>query len=336
MKKVIDFLSSMQLAIYLLIMLLVLTILGAIIPQEQPPEFYVEKYPEALANIINLLILNDVYHSLYFYALAVFLVASLLTCTLRRFNKTISVFRTKESITEGEVKALKANRELNESLTPEELAAAAGRSGFRSYVVDGGVYATRNRWARMGEVLVHFGLIMLVAAGIGWSMGEVVHIPLFEGQTILLPDELNPEVELECLEVNEETDPNTGKIIDYKTKLVARSPGKEEKEIVLEVNNPLEYAGVRFYQSEMSMGNQAGIIFSTDVLPPDYDAEKASTVKVRWQIDGQEGDDTALIGSMIPLGDTGYSFLLREYFDRFMVDQNGISNMNPDFNPAIV
>ena len=336
MKKVIDFLSSMQLAIYLLLILLVITILGTAIPQEKPPEFYVEKYPEAITNIINLLLLNDVYHSLYFYALAIFIVASLLTCTLRRFNKTIRVFKPKESLTEDEVRNLKASSELEVSATPEELARAARKSGFRSTVVDGGVYATRNRWARMGEVFVHFGLVLLVAAGVGWSLGEITNIPLFEGQTILLPDELDPEIELECIEVNEERDPNTGKIIDYKTTLAARAPGREEKEIVLEVNNPLEYAGVRFYQSEMSMSNQAGIMFSSDLLSPDYDADAASSIKVHWRIGNEEGDLEALIGSMVPLGDTGYTFLLREYFDRFIVDQNGISNMNPDFNPTIV
>jgi len=336
MKKLIDFLSSMQLAIYLLLILLVITILGAVIPQGQPPEFYAEEYPEVLANLIDLLILNDVYHSLYFYALAAFIVVSLLTCTLRRFNKSIKVFKPKKSITESEIRALKTATEYDVSVTAEGLAAAARKSGYRSYVVDGGVHSTRNRWARMGEVLVHSGLILLVAAGIGWSMGEVMSIPLFEGQTILLPDELDPEIELECIEVNQETDPNTGNIIDYKTKLTARAPGREESTIVLEVNNPLEYSGIRFYQSEMSMGNQTGAVFSADLLPPDFDPVAASTVGIHWSVRGVEGDETLQIGSMVPLGDTGYVFLLREYFDRFMIDESGISNTNPEYNPTIV
>ena len=168
----------MQLAIYLLTILLVITVLGAIIPQGKSPEFYSEQYPEIIVNLIKLLLLDDVYHSLYFYGLAAFIVASLLVCTIRRFNTTVSVFKTKESLREDEVRNARATRELDISVKPEELSAAARKAGFRSYIVDGGVYATRNRWARLGEVFVHAGLILLVAAGVGWSFGEVMDIAL--------------------------------------------------------------------------------------------------------------------------------------------------------------
>ncbi|MCP4229113.1 MAG: cytochrome c biogenesis protein ResB [bacterium] len=336
MKKVIDFLSSMQLAIYLLLILLVITILGTVIPQGQPLEFYSEKYPEVIVNLIGLLLLNDVYHSLYFYGLAVFLVASLLTCTIRRFNKIISVFKPKKSIREDEVRNAGVSVELDVKAGSEEIATAARKAGYRSNIIDGRVYATRNRWARMGEVLVHFGLILLVAAGVGWSLGEVVNIALFEGQTIMLPDELDPEIELTCIEVNQENDPNTGAIIDYKTKVSISKPGSKTKEIVMEVNKPLEYGGIRFYQSEMSIGNQAGLVFSSDLLPPDFEPEMLSSVSIHWRLGNSEGDGVARIGEMLPLGDTGYVFLLREYFDRFMVDENGVSNTNPEKNPTII
>ncbi len=89
LKKIGKFLSSMQFAIALLILLVAFSVLGSLIPQGNTYEWYAAAYSERAAGAIMALYLDDLYHSFWFIALAGFLCLSLLLCNLVRLPALI-------------------------------------------------------------------------------------------------------------------------------------------------------------------------------------------------------------------------------------------------------
>lgn len=81
------FLSSMRLAIYLLLLLGALAAAGSLIPQSQPPEFYRAYYGNLIGGLLLQFSLHDVYHSWWFIALGGLLGINLLVCTARRVKQ---------------------------------------------------------------------------------------------------------------------------------------------------------------------------------------------------------------------------------------------------------
>lgn len=78
----------MKLALILLLLLGAIASLGTLLPQGQPPGFYVAYYGESLGKLILLLSLDHLYRSWWFLALAVLLALNLLACSARRIKKS--------------------------------------------------------------------------------------------------------------------------------------------------------------------------------------------------------------------------------------------------------
>ncbi|RLC41647.1 MAG: cytochrome c biogenesis protein ResB, partial [Candidatus Coatesbacteria bacterium] len=69
MKRILDILSSMRVAIILIIIVATLSVIGAFIPQERTEGFYVEKYGSSAGELIHHLMFDRIFKSFYFVAL---------------------------------------------------------------------------------------------------------------------------------------------------------------------------------------------------------------------------------------------------------------------------
>lgn len=87
MRKLISFLSSMKLALVLFIILIGLSILATFVPQNQPSEFYSERFSSGISSIILTLHFHRFYRSALFLAPAGCFFINLLTCSVRRLVK---------------------------------------------------------------------------------------------------------------------------------------------------------------------------------------------------------------------------------------------------------
>ena len=80
-----DLFRSVNLTIFLLILLAILSIIGTVITQNAATEAYIERYGEGLYEVLDFFGLFDMYHSWWFSTILVALVVNLVACSLNRF-----------------------------------------------------------------------------------------------------------------------------------------------------------------------------------------------------------------------------------------------------------
>ena len=81
-----DLFRSLKLTIFLLILLAILSIIGTVITQKASPSEYIQRYGLGLYEVLKFFNLFDMYRSLWFRAILVFLMINLVTCSLHRFR----------------------------------------------------------------------------------------------------------------------------------------------------------------------------------------------------------------------------------------------------------
>lgn len=94
MKKFIKFISSMKFAIGILLVLMVASIIGSLIPQNQVPEFYEFTYPK-MGSVIQTLKFDQVYTSWWYLLIAIFLSLSIFFCIVVKVKPLVAIFKNK-------------------------------------------------------------------------------------------------------------------------------------------------------------------------------------------------------------------------------------------------
>lgn len=85
--KFLDLLSSRRVSVYLFLILLFVSLLGGLIPQNELPSYYEAYYHSWAVGLFKTFRLTDVYHAWYFFLILAYLVASLVTCAARRLPR---------------------------------------------------------------------------------------------------------------------------------------------------------------------------------------------------------------------------------------------------------
>jgi cytochrome c biogenesis protein ResB len=336
MKKIINFLSSMNVAVYTFIILLIVSAVGAFIPQNLDPVMYEARYPAWLAAVILACQFDTVYKAWYFYGLMGFLSVSVLVCFIKRLGNIVAPYGLPDKVRPEDVKNWRLVKECDGTVPAEEAAEALGRSGYRAAVVGGGVVGHRRRWSRFGEFFVHAGVLIIILGGVVRGFGHKEEVHFFEGYRFELPDELSADTVVECADVEAEWDPNTGRITEYKTELRVSQPGKKPVEKVVMVNDPLHYGRLSFYQVDMNAEGETALAFTGTKLTAGMTADDVQSVKLEWRAAGEEGTTEAAPGSAVELGNTGYVLHVVDYYSNFYVTDEGVTNGNPESNPTVV
>jgi hypothetical protein len=333
MRKALDLLSSRRVSVYFFIILLFVSLLGALIPQNELPAYYEAHYRPWAVTIFRTFQLTDVYHAWYFILLLAYLVASLVTCTARRLPRAAAPFARRPAVPPA-LDNLSLRAELGPAADPERAERAARRLGFRWRPVGNVLYGRRRPYALWGEIVTHAGLVVIFAGAFFRLFGHRDTLFVFEGQGVALPREYGTAYELRADKVEEVRDADTGRVLEYRTAVRLLRGGEEAAAKEVEVNGPLRYAGLGIYQSNMDVAGSSGLAVDAVKLAPGESAARVGASTFDWTLGGHKGTVTVAPGQTAPLGDTGFQLRFLERYDHFVTDEAGFRNDNPEYNPA--
>ncbi len=260
--------ASVKLTIVLLLTLAATSIIGTLIPQNEAPSAYLETFGALLYRIFSLLGLFDMYHSWWFRALILLLVVNIVVCSIDRLQATWKIiFVRNPRFNLARYRQSKNRAEYNHDGVAERLKALyepAVARRFRYHrteeTTEGfAIYGERGRWTRLGVYVVHFSVVLLLIGGlIGSIFGFDGFVNIAEGESTRSvqlrnsSEKLQLDFEIRCDDFNV-TFYDTGAPKEFRSSLTILKQGKAvvQKDII--VNDPLQYEGIRFYQS--SYGN---------------------------------------------------------------------------------
>ncbi|MEW6720952.1 MAG: cytochrome c biogenesis protein ResB [Thermodesulfobacteriota bacterium] len=259
-----DFLISLKLAIWTLILLAVASIVGTVVEQNQPLEKYQQVYEDWAFNLMNRLNVFDMYHSWWFLFLLCLFAVNLTCCTIDRLPRTIRTVRNpKRTLDEaaekslGRVERWKSKGEVAQ--WAETYREALGRAFSAPEVTEEGgavhLYAEKGVSSRFGAYATHAGIVIIfVGAIIGNIFGFKSYLSLSDGAEGSHIDIRGGKVHMDLpfsVRNNRfwmETYPN-GQPKEYSSDLSVIENGREVMRKTITVNDPLVYKGIWFYQS---------------------------------------------------------------------------------------
>ena len=259
-----SFFASVKLALFTLITLAVTSIIGTLIPQKESFSFYADRYSESTAKLFHVLDIGDMYNSWWFLALLGLLCTNLIICSFDRFpnvwkqikadNLSVPLKRL-----EGMGQKSSWSSDQSQSETIETLKRKIGSKGWKAQArenEDGTLlFSQKGAWSRTGVYLVHSSiLIIFVGAIIGTLFGFKGSVMIYEGSASdkiyahNTGEPINLGFAVRCDKFDIEYYKN-GMPKDYRSDLTVLEKGKEVYQTPIEVNSPMIYNGITFYQS---------------------------------------------------------------------------------------
>lgn len=338
--KIWNFFSSVKVGVWLIIITLIASILGTILPQEMyinlPPDVYYEQEYGWFGKLYYQLGFHDLYGSWWYLLLIAMIGISLVICSLDRvvplykalkaqrvtrhegFLKRQRVFGTNSEAEQTDLETVKKHLQAKRYHVREE---------------NGDILAEKNRFSRWGPYINHIGLIIFLFGGMlrfipGFYVNEDLWVR--EGETALVPETneqyyiKNNQFILEHYDKNNKTFEKAlnraGEVVkNYQSNVVLyqregeKIPGEKPKlkkleEYKIRVNQPLSFDGYSVFQSS----------FKTEFKAMTF----ALTNKSTNQAFGEVKVDLTNPQEKYDLGN-GYSVELLNYFPDFEFDDNG-------------
>lgn len=266
-----DFLISVKLAIWIIILLAVTSILGTVIEQNQPVEKYRQVYEDWAYNLMDRINLFDMYHSWWFLLLLCLFTLNLACCTIDRLPRVIrTVRKPKLTLDDATEKASslterwKSRGGIPHCAENYKAALARAFTSPRVTEADGVVHlcAEKGVYSRFGAYATHAGIVIVfVGAIIGNVFGFKSYVNIPEGKEASHLDARGGKQHIDlpfAVRNNRfwlETYPS-GQPKKYASDLSVMENGREVLRKTITVNDPLVYKGVWFYQS--SYGQEGG------------------------------------------------------------------------------
>lgn len=300
------FFASVQLALITLFILAATSIIGTLIPQGQPPAFYVQEYGPELARLFQVLDIPIMYGSWWFVTLLSLFCFNLIVCSIERLPNVWRMVVLDNLATDPERLAKMQLKYQAVASLPAGAAAArvqqllAENGWKKSERRDRGegtiIFAQEGAWSRLGVYAVHLSILVIFAgAMIGTFFGFKASVMLPEGAATTeiyqrgsgRPIPLGFELRCNRFEISYY---DNGMPKEYRSDLMVIDPVREtplQKSIV--VNDPLDYAGLTFYQSS-------------------YEPLQEFMLTIRDQTNGEEKLFRILAGQQFAWPDTDISF----------------------------
>ena len=259
-----DFFASVKLALITLSLLAATSIIGTIIPQNKPLQWYAQEYGAHPAQLFKIFDIPDMYGSWWFLALLGLLCTNLIVCSLDRFPdmwKQMKADGLATPFTRLEKMGRRAEWRSSSVLevTVLELGVKLNSSGWKSSSRNGDgealLFAQKGGWSRIGVYVVHTSILVIF---IGAIIGELsgfkgnVMIPETEQTNKIYTSDGTKTIDLgftvRCDSFHLELYPG-GMPKKYKSELTILENGKELFQAPIEVNSPLKYRGITLYQA---------------------------------------------------------------------------------------
>jgi cytochrome c biogenesis protein len=344
LEKIWGFLASLKLAIVVLLLLAVTSIIGTILPQEANEALTFlagivgDNTAPAIYNIFLKLNFFDMYHSSWFVALLVLFCVNLTVCSLEKLPRIWHIIQTPiHPLGERAIKNLPIKKELKIKASLE-----AARDGFLNSLKssryqpleateEGSVqlYSQKGRYTRLGVYVVHLSILLIFAGAIvGSEFGFDGFLNLPEGfssssaYTFGEGKEIPLGFTVKCVQYETTYYKGTYRPQDFKSDLIIYEDGQEVLRKTIEVNDPLTYKGITFYQS--NYGSSLQFYPNAPLYPSNF-----SDIPVRL------GNVIPyFILKVAPAGGQEQTLYL-QYGESFEIPGTGIKGTISDFSPAL-
>ncbi|MDH4227691.1 MAG: cytochrome c biogenesis protein ResB [Deltaproteobacteria bacterium] len=324
--------SSLKFTIFILMAIAFVSIFGTIVEQGREMSVYVAEYGEKWARVIEVLRLDDMYHTGWFTSLLILLVLNIIACTWERFpSKWKSLLGHADDFNTAVIKNLshkESVRVYRSSRAAVELTTAMFAKHKYKHRVrensDGSVavYAWKGLIGRFGSDVTHVSLfVILLGAIIGSYWGYKDFKSMTVGTTATVKNaDFSLRLDKFWIDYYE-----SGQIRQYNSILTVIEGGKEVFQKQIWVNEPLYYKGIRFYQS--SWGKSWNRIQAANLVLKRIDSgAEVTTFSVPW-------------GEMVNVPGTPYSVKIAGFVSDFAFDPETkqiYSSGDDHKNPALM
>jgi len=259
-------LSSIRLTVSLLFILAGVSIIGTLIPQDLQQIEYVQRYGFSLYRVFNFFGFFNIYHTWWFNSIIVLLALNLILCTIDRFPGVYRGVKQKRvDMDDAQFSSLPFFKEIrakgNINQLSEKIIEYFKSSGGHRIVIDNKPYSflvfqEKGRISRYGPYITHLGIVVvLVGALVGSLFGFRANVNIVEGSStdrvydFRRAQEIPLGFEVRCDDFTVEFYPNTQRPKRYASVLSIIENGKVVVQKTIEVNVPLSFRGLTFYQS---------------------------------------------------------------------------------------
>ena len=293
------FFSSVSLAVVVFSIISLTSIVGTIIEQQAEPErnikllakFFGESVAPTLFKVLDAMGFTDMFSSWWFMGLLFIFAANLVICSIDRLPKIWKVVKTPiRPLSDEQFRAITSKQEVilkvNVEKAGQKVNDALKKIGFRGDIrKEGGttqICAERGRYSRIGVYVTHLSiLLILVGAIVGMKFGFNGNLNLLEGKSSSVAFGSNGQqiplgFELRCDNFDVNFYPASDRPKEYKSWLTVIDHGKEVMQKEIEVNSPLTYKGITFYQASYGFEPNRNGIFKFTVTPSGGNAQDIS------------------------------------------------------------
>ncbi|MEW6108874.1 MAG: cytochrome c biogenesis protein ResB [Nitrospirota bacterium] len=269
-----DIFASVKFAVINFALISLTSIVGTILEQQAEPEKNIQilvkmfgvghETAHSIYGVLDSLGFTDMYHSWWFVALLILFASNLIICSIDRLPRILKMVKEPiRPLTADHLEKMSIRKTLTlkgKTAGIKEAASSALKDiGFKNYQSseDKGLqlYAEKGNFTRLGVYITHLSiLIILAGAIIGSFFGFNAYLNLPEGSasSVAYKDnrtEVPLGFEIRC--DNFEVDFYGGSDMpkEYKSWLTVFKDGKQVMQKSIEVNDPLTYNGITFYQS---------------------------------------------------------------------------------------
>jgi cytochrome c biogenesis protein len=322
--KLLNLLSSVKFGVILLVLLVVASMIGMLIMQQEVEGFdkyYAERTPSQQL-LWGALGWFNIYHVWYFMALLLILSLNIVLASIDRFPKAWT-FISRPKLDAGATwlkgqeqnATMKLEGESRQSVA-ERIAAACKSVGFKTKVTEKGnkvfVFAEKDRWNRLGAYAVHVALLTIFTGGFLTSQfgrtGQMFLKPGMTESTMVetkfnldkqQPVTLRLPFEVTCTDIQQKLIKDDGPItanntIDWMTRIKIKDE-YGERDALVHMNEPFDYRGYRFFQASFNPSGKARTV--TVRLTPEQGGETLDVTLPR------DGSTTLPDGTRIALAD---------------------------------
>ncbi len=282
------FFSSITLAVVVFSIISLVSIVGTVIEQQAEParniklleKFFGPGNAAGAYKVVEALGFTDMFHSWWFVVLLFIFAANLIICSLERLPKKWKAVKEPiKPLSAERFDTIPIKREVvvghKGEAAREAVQGAFKRLGIRGQVIeqDGAVqvYGERARYSRLGVYVTHLSiLLILVGAVAGIFFGFNGHLNLLEGSSSGAAYTMNGKeiplgFEIRCNDFEVSFYDNSDTPKSYKSWLSILEGGREVKRQEIEVNSPLRYKGITFYQASYGFSPSRESVFKFSV-----------------------------------------------------------------------
>ena len=239
----------------------VLTLIGVVVQQNQPPDAYAAMYPPALSRAILRLHFDDIYHSVWYLISIGLVLISMITAT---FAKVIP--RRLPRLNPVKIDAIPLHEHFRVAGTPESV-----RERIEAYFSSHGwnirkrsfdgiewSFADRFNWARIG-VLVNHTAILVIAAGttLYWWLGFSGTTAILVGQSVRIP-QTSALIHLDRFDFTIKPIATKSGMVyqptDYVSHVTVTGKSGIARNLTIRVNHPIDIDGTLYYQASYGFG----------------------------------------------------------------------------------